>query len=359
MMNRKDFFEYVKENVQDYLPDSFAGASIRLEEVAKENGLTLTALVIPEEGKALTPTVYLDSFYQEYQNGKPLDACVGDVADKRIEFADHEMDVNINGILDYDYVKDKLQVRICEPEMNQERLEGKVVTMHGDFAAYYTVNLTENEDGIASVPVTDHLLDTWGVDKEQLHKDAMAADQHRGVVLFSMDEMMEAMVFGGEGPSNLLEGKKDINAFSQPMFCLTNDLKQNGASLIIQEDIRKQVGEFMKGDFFILPSSIHETLILPDNGAFDVHELNAMVKEINATQVDLSDRLSDKVQFCDGKTAVMENAQKRVLRKQQEKETAAEKGGLHGKLEKAKAQIKSENHVGKSQSKSKDVAMVM
>ena len=57
-------------------------------------------------------------------------------------------------MMDYANVKDKLQVRMCDPKKNKEWLEDKAVTLHGDFAAYYTVNLSENEDGIASVSVT-------------------------------------------------------------------------------------------------------------------------------------------------------------------------------------------------------------
>lgn len=147
--------------------------------------------------------------------------------------------------------------------------------------------------------------------------------------------------------------------FEMPMFCLTNDSRMNGAGLILHDDVRKQIGEFVEGDFFILPSSIHETLILPDNGSFDGIALKAIVQEINETQVAPEDRLSDKVQFCDGKTAVMENAEKRELRKQQEKETAAEKGGIHGKLDKAKADIKSAENRVKPQHKAKEAAMVM
>ena len=148
-----------------------------------------------------------------------------------------------------------------------------------------------------------------------------------------------------------------------PMFCLTNETKMNAASLILHEDIRKQIGEFMKGDYYILPSSIHETLLLPDNGDFDVKALNAMVKEVNATEVALEDILSDKVQFCDGRTAVMENAEKREARPEKEKAAAAEKPvektGLHGKLEKAKEEVKAGNVLGKPQGKTRDTAMVM
>ena len=363
MMNRKDFFEYVKDNLKEYLPEKYADANIHLQEVVKKNGLTLTAVIIPEKDSNITPNVYLDSFYQEYRNGKNPDACVGDVADLWIEQMDTDLNVDVNGMMDYGSVRDKLQIRMCDPEKNREWLEDKAVTMHGDFAAYYTVNLSENEDGIASVSVTKALLEAWKIDVQTLHQDAMAADKNRGPVLYSMEEMIESMIYGGEPPENLFEWEKDVDSFAQPMFCMTNEGKMNGASLILHEDIRKQIGEFMKGDFYILPSSIHEILLLPDNGDFDVKALNAMVKEVNATQVSLEEQLSDKVQFCDGRTAVMENAEKREARLEKEKaasaEKPAEKTGIHVKLEKAKEEMKSEDILGKPKGKTRDTAMVM
>lgn len=362
MMNRKDFFEYVKDNVKDYLPEKYADANIHLQEVVKKNGLTLTAVVIPAKDTNITPNVYLDSFYQEYRNGKSPDACVGDVADLWIEQMDTDLDVDVNGMMDYANVKDKLQIRMCDPEKNREWLEDKAVTMHGDFAAYYTVNLSENKDGIASVSVTKALLEAWKIDVQTLHQDAMASDKNRGPALYSINDLMESSIMG-EKPQNLLNGDRRAEEFFMPMFCLTNETKMNAASLILHEDIRKQIGEFMKGDFYILPSSIHETLLLPDNGDFDVKALNAMVKEVNATEVALEDILSDKVQFCDGRTAVMENAEKREARLEKEKAAAAEKPaektGIHGKLEKAKEEMKAGDVLGKPQGKSRDTAMVM
>lgn len=139
----------------------------------------------------------------------------------------------------------------------------------------------------------------------------------------------------------------------------------NGASLLLQEDIRKQIGECLGSDYFVLPSSIHEVLILPDNGMLEVPELNAMVKEVNETQVERQEQLSDKVQFCDGKTAVMENAERRETRlekaKEAEKVTAKTeaKGGIHGKLEKAKAEIKAKGADTIPKDKAKDLATVL
>ena len=90
-------------------------------------------------------------------------------------------------------------------------------------------------------------------------------------------------------------------------------------------------------------------------------ELNAMVKEVNETQVEREEQLSDKVQFCDGKTAVMENAERREARLEKEKaaEKAEVKGGIHGRLEKAKAEIKAKESDKVPKNKSKDLATAL
>lgn len=366
MMNRKEFYEYVKDNVKEYLPASYQDAEIKVQEVVKNNGLKLTGITIPKGDQRTVPTVYLDSLYQKYVNGKDADSCVGDVADMRIEAQDKAefIDIGLPDILDYEKMKDKLQMRICDREWNKERLADKVVTEHGDFAAYYAVNVEENEGGIGSIPVTVTLMNEWGVTAEQIQADAMAADRNRGVVLMDMNEIVKSMIFGEE-PENLLNEKLDIETMREPMFCLTNGQKMNGASLLLQEDIRKQIGECLGSNYFVLPSSIHEVLILPDNGMFEVPELNAMVKEVNETQVERQEQLSDKVQFCDGKTAVMENAERREARlekaKEAEKEAAktAAKGGIHGKLEKAKAEIKAKGTDAIPKNKVKDLATAL
>ena len=366
MMNRKEFYEYVKDNVKEYLPASYQDAEIKLQEVDKNNGVKLTGITIPKGEQRTVPTVYLDSLYQEYVKGKDVNSCVGDVADMRIEAQDKAefIDMGVPDIFDYEKMKDKLQVRICDREWNEERLADKVVTEHGDFAAYYAVNLKENEDGIGSIPVTISLMNEWGVSAEQIQSDAMTADKNRGIVLMDMNEMVQSMIFGDE-PENLLHEKMDMETIENPMFCLTNQSKINGASLLLQEDIRKQIGECLGSDYFVLPSSIHEVLILPDNGMFEVPALNQMVQEVNETQVEPQERLSDKVQFCDGKTAVLENAERREARLEKAKEAeatkekAAEKGGIHGKLEKVKNEMKTKETSKIPKDKSRDLATVL
>ena len=134
-----------------------------------------------------------------------------------------------------------------------------------------------------------------------------------------------------------------------------------GGILFGIEQCFRNVSYCLGSDYFVLPSSIHEVLILPDNGLFEVPELNAMVKEVNETQVERQEQLSDKVQFCDGKTVVMENAERREARLEKEKaaEKAEVKGGIHGRLEKAKAEIKAKEVNKAPKDKAKNLAEVL
>lgn len=238
MMNRKEFYEYVKDNVKEYLPESYKDAEITLQEVEKNNGLKLTGITIPNGDQRIVPRVYLDSFYLEYVIGKDVDSCVGDVVDMYIEAQDKAefIKMGVPDIFDYEKMKEKLQVRICDQEWNEERLADKVITEHGDFTAYYAVNLKENEEEVGSIPVTVSLMNEWGVSAEQIQADAMTADRKRGVTLMDMNEIIKSMIFGEE-PENLLNEKMDMGAMENPMFCLTNKAKMNGASLLLQEDM--------------------------------------------------------------------------------------------------------------------------
>lgn len=350
MLNRKEFFEYVKDNVKDYLPPSFDTAEISIRQVTKNNDMKLNSIVIQKEGEHVIPTIYVDPLYQAYRRGKSLDACVASVADMRIEHDGVELNFQIEDLRNYEAVKDKLQVRLCDTEKNEERLQGKVTTQHGDFTAYYAVIVGETEEGTGMIAITEQMREDWGISTEQLHSDALAADKTRMPMLMSMDDMMNQMMFGRDEAENLLTSEKTVEDFYQPFFCLTNAEKQNGASLILQDDLMKQIGEFMNSDFYLLPSSIHETLILADNGAVKLPELTAMVREVNATQVAPEEQLSDKVQYYDRTAGVLENAEKREMRLAREKDEKLDrqagqktaKKGLHSRLAEAKAEVKSQ-----------------
>ncbi len=104
-------------------------------------------------------------------------------------------------------------------------------------------------------------------------------------------------------------------------FVVTNTERIDGAGVIFYPEFMDNMGELLGNDFFILPSSIHQMLILPDDGQVDAEMLRDMVKEVNATQVAPAERLTNDVYHFDTKDHVFEKG-RQVHRTSERKRSA-------------------------------------
>ena len=294
-LTKEQFCEYIKDHIQEYLPPSFDGAQITIQEVTKANDVVLTGFTIRREDEQIVPNIYLEQFFDRYRDGEPIDKIVGDIADVRID-------------------------AVCDAEQNRERLKGLVSLPVGDFAKTFHVCVGDmSADSYGTIAVTPSLMNSWGISAEKLNADALAAEDSRKPALYHLPDMMDHMMSGGE-PRNLLGNAFPIiNEENQMnLFCLTTKDKTFGASLMVRDDILAQAATALGGSFFVLPSSVHEVLIVPETNPMTAAELSQMVHEINSSVVSTDDFLSDKVQFYDSDTRVLENAMQREAAKEME-----------------------------------------
>lgn len=312
MMDRNEFYKYIQDNVKNYLPPAYENARVELIETVKANDIKWIGISIKMPEEQMNPVIYLHTAYDQYRDGKDLDRCVRDVAECRIKRGMPNRTYDISQLADYDAFKDRLRVEICDPELNQERLDDLVHEIHGDYASLYYVDMPELDGSIA---VTNRLLTTWNVSKEQLHADAIAADKKREPVFCKMSDFM-VYQFTRMKPRNLLQ-EKEYTVPSNliiPMYYLTNIQNSKGASLIFHEDIMEKIGDILQSDYYVLPSSLHEMIIIPYNSNMPLKEMVRMVHEINEGHVVPEAHLSDKIQFYSREEKVWENAQNRENR---------------------------------------------
>lgn len=319
-----EFARQVRDNIKSYLPPEYREADVTLEEVTKGNDLTLTGLVVRNEGEAIVPTIYLEPYAGEYEQGRPMDEIMREIARTRTQHG-LKLPFEVSEMKDYDRVKPLLAIRLFDPEINQQYMKGKPFTPCGDLAAHYRIQLMEGSRGTASAVITDGMLETWGITKEQLHQDAAAAESARNPVRFySMEDVMNEFMAPVRA-ENLFDREGPLELGPMPMYVLTNANKVNGSGVLAHEGVLEKIGDLMGQDYFVLPSSVHEVLIVPGNGEMQAKELESIVREINATQVAPDEVLSDKVQYYDREA--------KTLGRKQEK-------GLLAQLAENKAQIK-------------------
>lgn len=208
-------------------------------------------------------------------------------------------------------------------------------------AITYHLKMNMDENGVASAVVAHDNLRMYGVSVEELHQAALEnSEKMFPLYTFDLNERMrqsfiDDMKQDGMPDEMIEELLKDFpESRENAMTVVTNDVGVNGAAAIFYPGVMDKIAETTKGDYFILPSPVHETIILPDNGAMTAKELEAMVTEINATQVEPWDRLTDQVYHYDPIDRVFEKAAtfEARIEKRAEAEKAAKKQSIMDKL---------------------------
>lgn len=202
---------------------------------------------------------------------------------------------------DYEKVKFFLSIRVYDPERNKEYLKDKPHTACGELAAAYRIQNGEDVRGDDSITVTNSMQNMWGISTQQLHRDVVVAGNARGMVcLYRIEDAIDQMNSLWNCP-NLLQNEEPLVAGDE-LYVLTNRDWLYGASVIVQNNIMEKIGEKLGMDFYVLPSSTHEVLIVPDDGKISLEELEEVVKDVNDTQVAPGIQLSDKVQYYERNT---------------------------------------------------------
>ena len=293
MKDVRSFEEFKNEvvgKIREFLPESFASAEVSLQVVRKNNDLQLTGLTIRSTESNICPTIYLEKFYDEYVEGADMSEILERIAEVRM---DHEVSesFDVAQITDFEQIKGKLVPRLINAEMNSELLEARPHKLVADLAVTYCALLDQSFDGTASVAVTNELMKMWNTSVEELHEIAVANLSELLPSTFKgMTEVMSEMM----GMSTEDMEMMGMSTDEEQMYVLSNTMNINGASALLDAKMMEEIIEKV-GDFFILPSSIHETLVVPVKSGMDVESLEAMVRDVNSTQLQPDEILSNRV----------------------------------------------------------------
>lgn len=286
MMSFDEFKDFVKDHIKDILPDRYDTAEVAISENIKNNDQKVTYVSIRQEGQDIAPSIILEPFYAEYANEGDLDSVMSQIA--KIQ-TDHENAIKVDKEIftDWDKAKDHLLCRLINREHNEEYLADKPFTPMEDLAVIYAIKVESNDREMASVVITDHMMEIYGVSLEQMHEQAMANIDSDKIVFRDISAVLRDMMPGS-----------DENMFEAPngkpsLYVISNDIMVNGAGEILCQQKMDEIAEQLGGDFIIIPSSTHECLIMPKDDSFDRTAIENMIMEVNSTMVPLSDRLSD------------------------------------------------------------------
>lgn len=266
--------------LKEFLPAD-AGYGYRMETVEK-NRETRHALVIGKKTDTVTPVIYIEGYFQAYEDGYPLSSICRDICREVLAREDPPFDMG--KVQDYEQIKGNLRLRLVSREDNRKYLEQGPYRMDTMGAMVVYADLGESLAGQAmGMRITHGLLQGYGVTEGQLFDEAMTQTRmHCPFTLQSMDSLFEEMT-GTRGPGGC------------DMHILTNRDKFYGASVSLYPDTLPKVREMLGEDFYVLPSSVHELILLKKSGQYTPYGLRSMVREVNREQVAPEEQLSNEV----------------------------------------------------------------
>lgn len=307
-------------NYENFKEQFVADVKDSVNEVNKLNE-SYEAITVTPEGSNIGVNMSLEKFYDAVQDGTPYDSVVDKAVDVINNGINKRPEIDVAALTDYSQMKEKLAIEVVSAEANKDMLEKVPYQTIEDMAVVYRFVLNSDEDGRASILVTNKILENMGVTPEQIHADALKnAPQIKPAEIKGMSEVMAEMMDPEQAE---MMGIVPVAPENEQMFVATVPDKIHGASVLVYQNFMEQAAEIAGGDFFILPSSIHEILIVPDNGKMDLKELENMVKEVNATQLAPADKLTDSVYHYDSREKIFELGEKFEGRQNEREEEPA------------------------------------
>ncbi len=293
-MNYDEFKNAVLQEMEAQNQD----LSFGITHVEKLQGLSYDALAVGREGSNISAMVDLNKAFEYYQESDDFGETLSDLQRAVDNGLERMPQIDFSILDDYDKVKEHLEVQMIPVRGNEAQLLKLPHEVTGDIAMVYRVDLDQSQNMASSTLVTNDMLGAYGITEEKLHADAMDyAPRNRPACFKSISDVL-----------NELSGGAFPNEGDAPFYVATMEGNEQGAGAIMYPGFLDMAAEKLGGDLYILPSSVHEVLILHDAKDFNTAEFNEMIATINAAEVKPEERLSDHAYHYDSEAHLLELA---------------------------------------------------
>lgn len=318
----EEFADRVTDKLIDRLrEDGHEHITVGVGTVGTDAG-SYEAVSVKMTGSDVVVRTNLSKAYEAYQNGTPLDVIAQNMAHQIGDSLDQLFSVSLNSITDYEQVKDRLMIDLVPANQNLDGIpHGKMA----DLPFVCKAMLGTGSLSKGTVLINNALLEQYGITSEQLFRDALEnVPRTRPASITGMSMMLDKDLFGEEF-----------------LFVASSPDGIHGAGVIAYPGFLDQAAQQLDGDFYVLPSSIHEVILVKDDGGFRAAEMSALVREVNQTELKPEDRLSDHAYHFDSREHIFERAEQFEAR---QNETRSKKSLLGNLAEKTQRVSEEKEH---------------
>lgn len=298
-MEFTSFKTLVKEEIERRAGEAY---SVRLNDVMKNNGVVLCGLTVMQDDSNISPTIYLNNYYEAYENGQAtLGMVINDVMDVyNKNKVNRKLDMRY--FLNYESVKSRIAFKLINTQKNKELLKDIPHMEFLDLSIVFQFLISDENIGAASILIHNAHAKLWGVDERELYRCAMQNTPK--LLQYELKNMRD--VIGEILHSEINQYHEgDYNEYMEelgrciPMYVLSNKNRTDGAACMLYPDLIGDFAKAMGSDLYIIPSSIHELLLLPAGDDDESGYIRDIIREVNETQLLEEEILSDSLYIYD------------------------------------------------------------
>ena len=328
-MNYEKFVKEVKRGVEDIVEKELGEGVVVVRNVLKNNNVRRKAISIVRKEEVATPTIYLRNYFVDFKHGRDMTNICTEIFNMYLYSMDNfNADIDLRDIADFEKVKTMIHYKLINYEMNKELLKKVPHLKFLDLAIVFNIVIEEDMYNSATALIKKEHLDMWNVSKREIEDVALSnTPKLMPPVIIRMEDMLAEMIINDismnwdneedesadTGQENYIKedcvyGENSKEKMSEyvreeiekmkcddkiDMYVLTNEKRINGAGTIFYDGLLKKFADKIEKDLIIIPSSIHEVILIPsDNGITD-EEVNEMIDEVNENELETVEILSN------------------------------------------------------------------
>lgn len=278
-MNYEEFVCAMEESTRKKLSLS---ETVERKGITKNNGVIEQGLIVRRTGENVAPIIYLEGFYEKYQLGATLDS-LSDILIRKSRETPAIPERSYGDIMDFSKIRGQIIYKLVNAEKNEHLLKEIPYLPMMDFAVifYWLISVGESERG--TVLIRNSHMEHWKLPISVLYQCAMENTYRLCPPVFApLSEYVMEM------------NEEDL------LYLLSNDTGVNGAAALLYPEMLHKIYEKLGCGYYLLPSSVHEFLVVPEEDRICPENLGNVVREVNATQIKEEEFLSDHIYHFDG-----------------------------------------------------------
>lgn len=282
-------YETFKERIMDAVNEALGtGVKVIIQKVQKNNGLELDGLTIMDNRTNIAPTIYLNYYYHLLSDGRrDLQEIITDILETYEEHR-QSSSIDLSFFTDFEKVKEKILFKLINTEQNTKLLDEVPHVSFLDLSIIFYYLYDSTDSGNATILIRKEHLDFWKINADDLLQ--IAKENTPKLLPHTLNSMLD-----------ILAGiKADVPMDTDdllPMYVLTNTTNNFGAAAMLYDDVLKSFADRKNSDFYILPSSVHELILIPTDMVEDTEYLTEMVQQVNIEQVPDTEILSNHAYY--------------------------------------------------------------